>query len=358
MPAFLAIPDRTAAEARGLWWLVDRPNLFIKIPATEAALPAIAASLEDGISINVTLIFSLDRYKAVLESFLSGLERRKAAGRSLAGIESVASFFISRVDTETDRRLSDIEAKGGSDGAAAQRLRGQAAIANARLAYQLYEDMLASPRWRALAASGARPQRLLWASTGVKDKAFSDTRYVVDLIAEDTVNTMPAATLRAVADHGVVRGDLIRTGYAAARNTLDELGRLGIDMFDVAATLEHEGVATFVKSWNELIGSVTKKLKNQGAKVDLEGSVQPALGQKTSPAVSSQSLPYPSSLMRWAMQISSCLDVEGRRPKNSSPMASRSTSSKCSGGARQRRDNISRRRCPAAATVSRKLLSI
>jgi len=240
--------DRTAAEARGLWWLVDRPNLFIKIPAQKPALPAIASSLESGISINVTLIFSIERYKAVLESFLSGLERRKAAGGKLAGIESVASFFISRVDTEADRRLSEIEAKGGGDGVAAQPLRGQAAIANARLAYQVYEDMLDSPRWQALAASGARPQRLLWASTGVKDKAFSDTRYVVDLVAPDTVNTMPAATLRAVADHGVVRGDTIRAGYEEAWNTSDEFGRLGIDMADVADTLEREGVATFSKA--------------------------------------------------------------------------------------------------------------
>jgi transaldolase len=283
--------DRTAAEARGLWWLVNRPNLFIKIPATEAALPAIASSLADGISINVTLIFSIERYKAVLESFLSGLERRKAAGGKLAGIESVASFFISRVDTETDRRLSEIEAKGGSDGAAAQRLRGQAAIANARLAYQVYEDMLDSPRWQALAASGARPQRLLWASTGVKDKAFTDTRYVVDLVAPDTVNTMPAATLQAVADHGVIHGDTIRAGYDAAWKTLDELGRLGIDMADVADTLEREGVETFVKSWNELIGSVTKKLKSQGAQVNAEGSVQPVSGNKASSAVPAASLP-------------------------------------------------------------------
>src|ERR1700761_4480179 len=272
--------DRTAAEARGLWWLVDRPNLFIKIPATEAALPAIADSQADGISINVTLIFSLDRYKAVLESFLSGLERRKAAGGSLAGIESVASFFISRVDTEVDRRLSEIEAKGGNDGAKARRLRGQAAIANARLAYQIYEDMLNTPRWQALAASGARPQRLLWASTGVKDKAFSDTRYVIDLVAPDTVNTMPTATLRAVADHGSVRGDTLRAGYDASWDTLDGLGKLGIDMADVAATLEREGVATFVKSWNELIGSVTNKLKDQGASVSPKGAVEPVSGHK------------------------------------------------------------------------------
>ena len=282
--------DRTAAEARGLWWLVDRPNLFIKIPATEAALPAIASSLEDGISINVTLIFSVERYKAVLESFLSGLERRKAAGGKLVGIESVASFFISRVDTETDRRLSEIEAKGGEDGAAAQRLRGQAAIANARLAYQVYEDLLNTPRWQALAASGARPQRLLWASTGVKDKAFSDTRYVVDLVAPDTVNTMPSATLRAVANHGVVRGDTIRAGYEAAWDTVDELRRLGIDMADVAATLEREGIATFVKSWNELIGSVTEKLKNQGAQVHSEGSVRPVDDENEASAVPAASL--------------------------------------------------------------------
>ena len=283
--------DRTAAEARGLWWLVDRPNLFIKIPATKPALPAISASLADGISVNVTLIFSIERYKAVLEAFLSGLERRKVVGGKLAGIESVASFFISRVDTETDRRLSEVEAKVGADGAIAQQLRGQAAIANARLAYQVYEDMLNSPRWQALAASGARPQRLLWASTGVKDKAFNDTRYVVDLVAPDTVNTMPAATLRAVADHGIVRGDTIRAGYDGAWETFNQLGRLGIDMADVAATLEREGIATFVKSWNELIGSVTEKLKNQGAQVHPEGSVRPVDGKSGASAVPAASLP-------------------------------------------------------------------
>jgi transaldolase len=272
---------RTAAEARGLWWLVDRPNLFIKIPATEAALPAISESLADGISVNVTLIFSIERYKAVLEAFLTGLETRKSAGNNLKGIESVASFFISRVDTETDRRLWEVEAKGGEHGATAQRLRGQAAIANARLAYQVYEDMLASTRWQALAAAGARAQRLLWASTGVKDKSFSDTRYVVDLVAPDTVNTMPAATLHAVSDHGVVRGDAVRGGYDAARNTFDELGRLGIDMADVAVTLEQEGIATFEKSWNDLIVSVTAKLKDFGAEVGAAGAVTPASKEGT-----------------------------------------------------------------------------
>jgi len=283
--------DRTAAEARGLWWLVDRPNLFIKIPATEAALPAIAESLAGGISINVTLIFSIDRYKAVLEAFLTGLEKRKASGSSLKGIESVASFFISRVDTETDRRLSEIEVKGGDKGAAARRLRGKAAIANARLAYQVYENMLQSPRWQALATAGARAQRLLWASTGVKDKAFDDTRYVVDLVARDTVNTMPAATLQAVADHGVVRGDTIRQSYDAARETLDELGHLGIDTAAVADLLERQGIATFVKSWTELIDSVTSELKSQGAQVKGGGAIRPAAAEGEPAGVPSASVP-------------------------------------------------------------------
>lgn len=270
--------DRTAAEARGLWWLVDRPNLFIKIPATLAGLPAIADVLANGISVNVTLIFSLDRYKAVLEAFLSGLERRKAAGHSLAGIESVASFFISRVDTEVDRRLAQANASRDDHAAEARQLHGQAAIANACLAYRIYEEMLGSSRWKALATAGAQPQRLLWASTGNKDKAFDDTRYVVDLVAPDTVNTMPEATLRAVAGHGVVRGDTIRGRYADAQATLAALERLGVDMADVAETLEREGIASFAKSWDELIASVTEQLQTFGAEVMPAGAVKPAGG--------------------------------------------------------------------------------
>ena len=264
--------DRTAAEARGLWWLVDRPNLFIKIPATLAGLPAITASLAGGISVNVTLIFSLDRYQAVLDAFLTGLEQRKAAGGSLAGVESVASFFISRVDTEVDRRLGDINADDMG------RLRGQAAIANACLAYEMYERMLASPRWQALAVAGARAQRLLWASTGVKDKAFSDTRYVTELVAPDTVNTMPEATLQAVADHGQVHGDAVRGRYAEAHAILDALARVGVDMADVAETLEAQGVASFAKSWDELIASVTAQLEKSGAEVMPACAVKPASG--------------------------------------------------------------------------------
>ena len=272
--------ERTAAEARGLWWLVDRPNLLIKIPATLAGLPAVTACLAEGISVNVTLIFSPERYEAVLDAFLSGLEQCAAAGGSLDGIESVASFFVSRVDTEADKRLAALPADiDGQDTAAdVARLHGQAAIANARLAYALYEDALASPRWKALAQKGARLQRLLWASTGVKDKAFDDTRYVVDLVAPDTVNTMPEATLQAVADHGKVRGNTIRGSYDVAQIVLDDLARIGVDMADVAATLEAQGVASFAKSWDELIASVVKQLEMAGAAVMPAGAVTPASG--------------------------------------------------------------------------------
>ena len=221
--------ERTVAEARGLWWLVDRPNLYIKIPATDAGLPAISTCLAEGISVNVTLIFSVARYEAVLDAFLTGLERRVAAGESLAGVESVASFFLSRVDIEVDRRLADGERQADE----LNRVRGQAAIANARLAYAVWEASLASTRWKAL--EGARPQRLLWASTGVKDKALDDTRYVVELVGPETVNTMAQATLRAVADHGLIRPDTIHAPASAAQATIDELKWLGIDMADVTA---------------------------------------------------------------------------------------------------------------------------
>jgi transaldolase len=269
---------RTTAEARGLWWLVDRPNLFIKIPATLAGLPAISACLAEGISVNVTLIFSVERYRAVLDAYMTGLEQRAAAGESLKGVESVASFFVSRVDTEVDRRLGEAATHDYDKDASAEvaRLRGQAAIANTHLAYELYTETLRSRRWKALAAGGARPQRLLWASTGVKDKAFEDTRYVVELVAPDTVNTMPEATLQAVADHGKVRGDTIQGGYAAARSVLNGLHRIGVDMADVASTLEAQGIASFAKSWDELIASVTAQLEKAGASVMPAGAVTPA----------------------------------------------------------------------------------
>ena len=284
--------DRTAAEARGLWWLVDRPNLFIKIPATLAGLPAITTCLADGISVNVTLIFSLDRYRAVLDAFLTGLEQRRAAGGNLTGIESVASFFISRVDTEVDRRLHDVGAQTGADREKLARLRGQAAIANARLAYEIYEQMLASKRWKALAAAGARPQRLLWASTGVKDKAFSDTLYVTELVAPDTVNTMPEATLHAIADHGEVRGDVIRGSYAAARATVAALREAGVDLDDVSQVLEKQGVTSFAKSWDDLIASVTEQIEKAGAVVMPAGSVKPASSTRPHSAAPPAAAPH------------------------------------------------------------------
>jgi transaldolase len=250
--------DRTTAEAKALWWLVDRPNVFIKIPATEAGLPAITATLAAGISVNVTLIFSLERYDAVMEAFLAGLEQAKANGHELAQLASVASFFVSRVDTEIDKRLDKL----GSDEAKA--LKGKAGVANAQLAYQHYEQVFAGERWQALADAGARPQRPLWASTGVKDPAYKDTMYVEELIAPGTVNTMPEATLDAFADHGEARGDTITGSYAAAQAVLDALAAIGVDYDDVVDLLEREGVEKFEASWTQLLESVQHQLDTAG----------------------------------------------------------------------------------------------
>jgi transaldolase len=245
---------KTIAEARSLWWMVDRPNLYIKIPATVASLPAISQALAEGISVNVTLIFSLERYNMVIDAFFDGLERARKAGHDLSAIGSVASFFVSRVDTEVDKRLDKL----GTDEAKA--LKGKAAIANARLAYKLYEERFASDQWGSLAASGAKVQRPLWASTGVKDPAYDDTMYVAQLVADHTVNTMPEPTLQAVYDHGVITGDSIRGHYAEAQQVLDQLGALGISYDDVVQTLEVEGVDKFEQSWTELIEAVDAKL--------------------------------------------------------------------------------------------------
>ncbi len=255
--------EATIAEARQLAWLVDRPNTLIKIPATKAGLPAIATVIGEGISVNVTLIFSLERYRAVIDAFLTGLERARAAGTDLSGIESVASFFVSRVDTEIDKRLDKLASP------EAKAAKGKAAIANARLAYQAYEQVFgsvdgsvaASDRWKALAAAGAKPQRPLWASTGVKDPSYDDTMYVVDLAAPGTVNTMPEATLNAVADHGVVRGDTVRGSYAGAQADLDTLAGLGISYDEVVQLLEDEGVEKFEASWKELLDTVSASLQ-------------------------------------------------------------------------------------------------
>jgi transaldolase len=246
---------KTVAEAKALWWMVDRPNAFIKIPATAAGLPAITACLAEGISINVTLIFGLARYGEVIDAFMAGLEQAAAAGHGLASISSVASFFVSRVDSEVDGRLDKI----GTPEAAA--LRGKAAVANARLAYELYEQKFATARWQELAAAGARPQRPLWASTSTKDPAYPDTMYVVELVAPGTVNTMPEATMEALADHGELRGDAVRGTYEQSRQVFTDLAALGIGYDDVVQVLEEEGVAKFEASWKQLMDSIESEMK-------------------------------------------------------------------------------------------------
>ncbi|MET7964930.1 transaldolase [Micromonospora zamorensis] len=247
--------DRTVAEAKALWWLVDRPNLFIKIPATEEGLSAITDTLAEGISVNVTLIFGLDRYSAVMEAFLAGLEQAKANGHDLSTIGSVASFFVSRVDAEVDKRLEKI----GSE--QAKSLRGKAAVANAQLAYERYTKVFASDRWKALADAGAHPQRPLWASTSTKNPDYRDVIYVEELIAPGTVNTMPESVIHAYADHGETRGDTITGSYDAARKVFADLESVGVDMDDVIATLEREGVEKFEASWQELLEGVRKSLE-------------------------------------------------------------------------------------------------
>ncbi|MFF6792439.1 transaldolase [Streptomyces filamentosus] len=245
----------TIAEAKQLAWLVDRPNTLIKIPATKAGLPAITEVIGLGISVNVTLIFSLERYRAVMDAYLAGLEKARERGLDLSKIHSVASFFVSRVDTEIDKRLDGI----GTDEAKA--LKGKAALANARLAYEAYEEVFSSERWAALDKAQANKQRPLWASTGVKDPAYKDTLYVVDLVAPGTVNTMPEATLEATADHGEVAGDTVRGTYEQSRAELAAVEDLGIAYDDVVQLLEDEGVEKFEASWNDLLGSTEAELK-------------------------------------------------------------------------------------------------
>jgi transaldolase len=254
--------DKTVAQAVELWKIVDRPNLLIKIPATEAGIPAIAKVLGEGISVNVTLIFSVARYELVMGAYLDGLEAAKAAGRDLSRIHSVASFFVSRVDTEIDSRLETIgtpEALG---------LRGKAALANARLAYAAYQRVFEEqPRFQALLADGARLQRALWASTGVKNPNYPDTLYVTQLAAPNTVNTMPEKTLDAFADHGVVAGDTVSGTEAASQEVFDELTAVGIDLTDVFVVLENEGVDKFEVSWNELLEATAEQLRAAGAEI-------------------------------------------------------------------------------------------
>jgi transaldolase len=249
----------TVQQAKALWAAVDRPNVFIKIPATVEGLPAISQVLAEGISVNVTLIFSLDRYRGVMNAFLTGLEQAREAGLDLNEIDSVASFFVSRVDSEVDKRLDAL----GTEEATA--LKGQAGIANARLAYQAYEEVFSTPRWQNLADDGAHVQRPLWASTGVKNPEYPDTMYVTELVAPNTVNTMPEKTLDAVVDHGEIRGDTVTPNYGEAGDVLDALERLGISYADVTAQLEREGVDKFKASWEELLQGVRAELDRVSA---------------------------------------------------------------------------------------------
>jgi transaldolase len=252
--------DATIAEARALWWLVDRPNVMIKIPATEEGLAAITAAIAEGVSVNVTLIFSLQRYRAVMDAYLTGLEQANSKGVDLSSIRSVASFFVSRIDTEVDKRLDAMsDANGGSE--QAKSLRSKAAIANARLAYEQFEKTFTGERWTALHNAGAHTQRPLWASTSVKDPNLPDTMYVEELVAPDTVNTMPEATIEAALDHGKFTGDTIRPNYDDARKVLDGLERLGISYDDVVKVVEDEGVDKFEKSWKELLDTVKGALE-------------------------------------------------------------------------------------------------
>ena len=248
-PAVAHHAAATLDEAHSLRSAVDRENLFVKIPATTAGIAAIRDATAAGISVNVTLIFGLDRYREVIDAYLSGLERAKDAGLQLGSIQSVASFFVSRVDVEVDRRLEEL-------GRAATGVAGRAAIANARLAYEIFQQTLRTPRWLALEAAGANRQRPLWASTGVKSERMRDTLYVEELVAPQTVNTMPEKTLEAVWDHGSISADAITGNYGDARTVLALLAAEGISMADVAATLETAGIATFSASWDRLLGAV------------------------------------------------------------------------------------------------------
>jgi len=260
--------EATIAEARALWWLVDRANAMIKIPATQEGLAAITTATAEGISVNVTLIFSLDRHRAVMDAYLSGLEQAHSKNVDLSSIRSVASFFVSRIDTEVDKRLDALSERDGSSDEV-EALRSKAAIANARLAYQSFEDVFSSDRWSALEAAGAHRQRPLWASTSVKDPDLPDTMYVDGLVAPDTVNTMPEATIDATADHGDITGDTVTPNYDDAQQVIDRLEKVGVHYDEVVQAVEDEGVDKFAASWKELQDTVEAALEGDP---DVEGS--------------------------------------------------------------------------------------
>ncbi len=250
--------DATIAEAKKLWGMVDRPNLMIKIPGTLAGGPAISSTIASGINVNVTLLFALDAYIRVAEAYAAGLEERVKQGQPIDKIASVASFFVSRIDSSIDKEIDARLEKGDTEAEALKAVRGKVAIANAKMAYQWYLDFLKSDRWQALAAKGAQPQRLLWASTGVKDPSYPDTLYIDTLIGKDTVNTMPPKTMDAFRDHGTA-AETITQDVEGAKHTLAEAERLGLDLNGVTGKLVEEGVASFVKAFDDLLGSIAKK---------------------------------------------------------------------------------------------------
>jgi transaldolase len=256
----------TVTAARDLHERIDRPNLLVKIPATVEGVPAIRTMIAEGRSINVTLIFSLERYDQVIDAYLSGLEAYAASGADdLSGVASVASFFVSRVDTEVDRRIEEVVRDGGD--ATLLDLRGRAAVAQARQAYRLFRQRFSGPRWQALAAKGARVQRPLWASTSTKNPAYPDLAYVDTLIGPDTVNTMPEGTIDAFLDHGTV-ARTVDDGVDEADRVTERLAAGGIDLVDVAATLEAEGVASFAASFDDLLATLDKKAASLAARTD------------------------------------------------------------------------------------------
>ena len=242
---------KTVAEGKALYALVNRPNVMIKVPATLEGLPAITELIAEGISVNVTLIFSIERYALVIDAFMKGIEARIAAGKSVSDVHSVASFFISRIDTAIDPIL---KAAGKNE------LLGKAAVANAHLAYELYISESTSPRWAALASKGAHMQRPLWASTGVKDPSYEDTRYVIELVAANCVNTMPQSTLDALIDHGTFRGDTITSAISQSREDIAAIEAAGVSLAKVTTDLEIDGVKKFADAWNSLLDSVSKAM--------------------------------------------------------------------------------------------------
>lgn len=261
----------TVAEARRLWAALSRPNVMIKVPATREGLPAIRTLLAEGVNINVTLLFSLERYREVADAWLAALEQRAGTGAPLEGVASVASFFLSRIDTLVDGRLDEIAAGGGPEAGLAGALRGRIAIASARCAYGVFEEILRAERFRRLAARGARPQRLLWASTGTKDPAYADTKYVDALVGPDTVTTLPLATLEAWRDHGGPVRERVREDPDGAARTLGHLGEL-LPLSEIGARLEREGVRKFVEPFEALHAAIEQKRRAALARASRPGA--------------------------------------------------------------------------------------